>query len=168
MLGRINNTLSRITESARESSWTLFRILVAAMFITHGYAKLFGDNPQEPMGSGMTVLRIADLVSYPVPMEINLLFVAGLIELLGGALILIGLWTHILAFLALATMTMAYLIAHLAWFPTLNNGELAAMYWCAFLVLFTFGAGPASADALLAELRQEKRKQKMDEHSKPA
>ena len=120
------------------------------------------------MGSGMTVLRIADLVSYPVPMEINLLFVAGLIELLGGALILIGLWTHILAFLALATMTMAYLIAHLAWFPTLNNGELAAMYWCAFLVLFTFGAGPASADALLAERRQEKRKQKMDEHSKPA
>ena len=116
----------------------------------------------------MTVLRIADLVSYPVPMEINLLFVAGLIELLGGALILIGLWTHILAFLALATMTMAYLIAHLAWFPTLNNGELAAMYWCAFLVLFTFGAGPASADALLAERRLEKRKQKMDEHSKPA
>lgn len=168
MLGRINNTLSRMTENARESSWTLFRILVAAMFITHGYAKLFGENPQAPIGSGMTVLRIADLVSYPAPMDINLLFVAGVIELVGGALILVGLWTHIVAFLALATMTMAYLIAHLAWFPTLNNGELAAMYWCAFLVLFTFGAGPASADSWLAERRQEKRKEKMKEYSKSA
>ena len=164
MLGKINNALGRMTENARESSWTVFRILVAAMFMTHGYAKLFGDNPQEPMGSGMTVFRIADLVSYPVPMDINLLFVAGVIELAGGALILIGLWTHVIAFIALACMTMAYLIAHLAWFPTLNNGELAAMYWCAFLVLFTFGAGPASADSLLAERRQEKRKKKMEEN----
>jgi len=165
MLGRINNALSRMTENSRESSWTVFRILVAAMFITHGYDKLLGDNPQQALGSGMTVFQIADLVSYPMPMEINLLFVAGVIELVGGALILIGLWTHIIAFLALACMTMAYLIAHLAWFPTLNNGELAALYWCAFLVLFTFGAGPASADSWLSERRQEKRKKKMEENA---
>ncbi len=165
MLGRINNALSRMTENSRESSWTVFRILVAAMFITHGYDKLLGDNPQQALGSGMTVFQIADLVSYPMPMEINLLFVAGVIELVGGAFILIGLWTHIIAFLALACMTMAYLIAHLAWFPTLNNGELAALYWCAFLVLFTFGAGPASADSWLSERRQEKRKKKMEENA---
>lgn len=165
MLGRINNALSRMTENSRESSWTVFRILVAAMFITHGYDKLLGDNPQQALGSGMTVFQIADLVSYPMPMEINLLFVAGVIELVGGALILIGLWTHIIAFLALACMTMAYLIAHLAWFPTLNNGELAALYWCAFLVLFTFGAGPASADSWLSERKQEKRKKKMEENA---
>lgn len=165
MLGKINNLLSRMTEQSREGSWTIFRILVAAMFITHGYDKLLGDSPQELMGSGMTVLRIADIVSYPMPMDINLLFVAGIIELAGGVLILIGLWTHLIAFIALANMTMAYVIAHLAWFPTLNNGEMAALYWCAFLVLFTFGAGPFSADTWLSIRRQEKRKEKMDANS---
>ncbi len=165
MLGKMNNLLSRMTEQSREGSWTVFRILVAAMFITHGYAKLFGDSPQEPVGSGMTVLRIADIVSYPMPMDINLLFVAGVIELVGGVLILVGLWTHLIAFIALANMTMAYVIAHLAWFPTLNNGEMAALYWCSFLVLFTFGAGPVSADTWLAVRRQEKRKEKMEANS---
>lgn len=165
MLGKINNLLSRMTEQSREGSWTIFRILVAAMFITHGYDKLLGDSPQVLTGGGMTVLRIADIVSYPMPMDINLLFIAGVIELAGGVLILIGLWTHLIAFIALANMTMAYVIAHLAWFPTLNNGEMAALYWCAFLVLFTFGAGPVSADTWLAVRRQEKQKEKMDANS---
>lgn len=165
MLSGINRLLGRMTEGARESSWTLFRLLVAAMFMTHGYEKLLGENPQAPIGSGMTSLQIGELVNYPVPFDLNLLFVAGVIELGGGALILLGLWTHFAALLAFATMTMAYLTAHLAWFPTLNNGELAAMYWCAFLVLFTFGPGPHSLDALLAERRQDKRQKKIEENS---
>ena len=165
MLTGINNILSRMTENARESSWTLFRIFVAAMFITHGYDKLLGDSPQELLGSGMTTLRIGDVLTYPIPFEVNLLFIAGVIELAGGTLLILGLWTHLMAFLALASMSMAYLISHLAWFPTLNNGETAALYWCAFLVLFTFGAGPHSLDTAIAERRQEKRQKKMDEHS---
>ena len=111
----------------------------------------------------MTNLDIGDLISYPVPLDINLLFAAGVVELAGGVLILIGLWTHLASLLALITMTMAYLIAHLAWFPALNGGEMAALYWAAFLVLFTFGAGPYSADAWLELRRQEKRQKKMGE-----
>jgi uncharacterized membrane protein YphA (DoxX/SURF4 family) len=78
-------------------------------------------------------------------------------------LILIGLWTHLASLLALITMTMAYLIAHLAWLPTLNGGEMAALYWAALLVLYTFGAGPYSADAWLELRWQEKRQKKMEE-----
>ena len=164
MLSGINRLLGRMTEGAQDSSWTLFRILVAAMFMTHGFDKLLGENPQSLIGSGMTTLQIGDIINYPVPFDVNLFFVAGVIELGGGALILLGLWTHIVAFLAFATMTMAYLTAHLAWFPTLNNGELAAMYWCTFLILFTFGAGPHSLDALIAEHKQQKKQKKLEEH----
>ena len=139
--------------------------MVAAMFLTHGYDKLFGENPQQAFGSGMTSLNIGELVSYPMPMDFNLLFAAGTIELAGGVLILVGLWTHLVSLLALGTMTMAYLIAHLAWFPTLNGGEMAALYWAAFLVLLTFGAGPFSLDTWLEIRRQEKRQKKMEENA---
>ena len=113
----------------------------------------------------MTTLNIADIVSYPILMDINLLFVSGVVELVGGTLILIGLWTHLISLIALITMTMAYAIAHLAWFPTLNGGELAAMYWAAFLVLFTFGAGPFSVDTWLELRRQNKIQKKMEENA---
>ena len=165
MFSRLNRFAGRATEESRETSWTFFRLLVAAMFLTHGYDKLLGENPQEPIGSGMTTLNIADIVSYPIPMDINLLFVSGVVELVGGTLILIGLWTHLISLIALITMTMAYAIAHLAWFPTLNGGELAAMYWAAFLVLFTFGAGPFSVDTWLELRRQDKIQKKMEENA---
>ena len=114
MLSRLNRFASRATEASRESSWTIFRLLVAAMFMTHGYAKLLGDNPAVPVGRGMTRLEIGDLVSYAVPMDINLLFVAGVIELAGGALILIGLWTHLVSLLALGTMNHDFCLRHCA------------------------------------------------------
>ena len=88
-----------------------------------------------------------------MPFDINALFLAGSIELVGGALILIGLWTHLEALIAALDMVMAYLIAHLAWFPTVNNGELAAMYFFSFLIIFCMGPGKISLDAWL-EARQ--------------
>ncbi len=166
MLGRLNSAIGNSAEHAKDSTWTLFRILASAMFMTHGFDKLLGENPQPFMGGGMTSITIGELVSYPIPMEINALFIAGSIELVGGLLLLIGLWTHVIAFLACASMLMAYLIAHLAWFPTLNRGELAAMYFLSYLVLFTFGPGPYSVDTWLSVRRQEKRKNKMEKAGK--
>jgi len=64
-------------------------------------------------------------------------------------LIAVGLLTRPMALLAAILMVMAYLTAHPAWFPTLNNGELAAMYFSMFLVLFSFGPGKLSLDALV-------------------
>ena len=111
---------------------------------------------------GMTTVNIGDMIVFAMPLELNALWIAGVIELFGGALLVLGLWTHIMAFFALVLMIMAYATAHLAWFPTLNNGELAAMYFLAYLILFTFGAGEFSADAWLAERRQERRRDKQD------
>jgi|TARA_B110000238_G_scaffold64975_1_gene71417 putative oxidoreductase len=112
----------------------------------------------------MTSINIADLVSWPIPMEINALFIAGVVEFFGGLLILIGLWTHLAALLATFIMLTAYLTAHSAWFPTLNNGGLAAMYFAAFLVIFASSPGPYSADSWLSMRRQEKRKGKMNKN----
>lgn len=165
MLYRLNNLLGRMTEAMQDTAWLVFRILVASMYATHGYEKLLGENPQQFIGSGMTTLRIGEWLAYPVPGDINLLFVAGVLELAGGALLVFGLWTHLVAFISLLNMSFAYLIAHLAWFPTLNNGELAALYWCAFLALLTFGGGQQSLDAWLTERRMEKRRKKMDAQS---
>ncbi len=162
MLGTINSLFEGLAENSKEGIWTLFRILTAAMFMTHGFGKLFGENPQPPTGGGMTSVNIGDLITFPMPMEINALFIAGAVEFFGGLLILIGLWTHLAALIAAFIMLMAYLTAHLAWFPTLNNGELAAMYFTAFLVVFAFGPGPYSMDTWLSVRRQEKRKDKMD------
>lgn len=161
MPGKIGAALASFTEDQQDWTWTLFRVLAAAMFMTHGYAKLFGENPQPMTGGGMTTLNIADTIVFPVPLDINLLFIAGTIELFGGLLILLGLFTQFAAFMAALLMLMAYLTAHIAWFPTLNRGELAAMYFIAFLVIFAFGAGPYSMDSWRAMRREKKQQDKI-------
>ena len=121
-------------------SWALLRILSSAMFMTHGYAKLFGENPQTMFG-GMDF--------FGINLGINMLWIAAIIELFGGAMLVLGIFTRPLALLAAILMVMAYLSAHAAWFPTLNRGELAAMYFMVYLVIFAKGAGPVSLDAKL-------------------
>lgn len=162
MLGKIDGFIGRLTEDSRDAAWCLMRVLASAMFMTHGFSKLFGENPQALMGSGMTSVNIGDVIVFPMPLELNALFIAGVIEFFGGLLILIGLWTHLIAMLAMLLMVMAYLTAHLAWFPTLNRGELAAMYFLVYLLLFSFGPGSFSVDTWLAMRRQEKQQKKMD------
>ena len=156
MLLKFNSYLGTKLKNSQVWSWTLFRLLVSAMFMTHGFDKLFGENPQAFMGSGMTSINIGDLISLPMPFEVNALFVAGGIELVGGFLLLIGLCTHLIAIIALFSTVMAFLIAHLAWFPTLNGGELATMYILSYLILLAYGAGPLSVDSWLEQRQQKK------------
>lgn len=162
MMHAVDRLFGKVGQLMQEFSWLLMRVLGSAMFMTHGYSKLFGENPQPFQNGGMTTVNIADTIVFAMPMDINALYIAGVIELFGGLLILIGLWTHLLAFFALILMIMAYATAHLAWFPTLNNGELAAMYFLLYLVLFSFGPGQISLDAALARRRESKKKDKMD------
>ena len=164
MIYRINKIVGKLGQNARDICWFLFRIFIAAMFITHGYDKLLGENPQPFQGGGMTTVNIGDLASFSMPLDINAYFLAGGIELIGGALVLIGLWTQLAAFIAALNMLFAYLIAHLAWFPTLNNGELAALFFFSFLIIFAFGPGQLSLDAFFDHRRQEKKNKKMEEH----
>jgi len=86
-----------------------------------------------------------------IPTFINLLFIAGIVEVFGGICLVLGLFTRPIALIASILMVFAYLIAHIAWFPTLNQGELAAMYFLVYLVIFAYGAGPYSVDAVLAK-----------------
>lgn len=163
MLHKLDNLFGRAGAALQEIAWLLLRVLPSAMFMTHGYAKLFGDNPQPFREAGMTRVEIGDNLVFAMPWELNALFIAGAIELFGGLLLVLGLWTHMIAFLATVLMIMAYAVAHLAWFPTLNNGELAALYFVVYLALFAYGPGTLSVDNWLDLRRQEKRVRKMEE-----
>ncbi|OGT72404.1 MAG: hypothetical protein A3H44_05580 [Gammaproteobacteria bacterium RIFCSPLOWO2_02_FULL_57_10] len=139
-MNAINKIVDGLAALVSPLAWPLLRILSSAMFMTHGYAKLFGANPQPFLG-GMGF--------FGIDLGINMLWVAAVIELFGGALLVLGLFTRLVALLAAILMVMAYLTAHAAWFPTLNNGELAAMYFIVYLAIFAQGPGPVSLDARL-------------------
>lgn len=143
-MAKLINALDPIANRSHTITWTLLRVLSSLMFMTHGYAKLFGANSQPFLG-GMDF--------FGINLGINMLFVAAIIEFFGGALLVLGLFTRPVALLTAILMVMAYLSAHMAWFPTLNNGELAAMYFVVFLALFSQGAGRISLDSMLFNKR---------------
>src|SRR5258705_13915154 len=98
----------------------LLRIATALLFVQHATAKLFGF----PHVAYFDNLQI-----------VSLLGVAGLIELVGGLLVLVGLFTRAAAFILSGQMAVAYFLAHApqGFFPLLNKGELAALYCFVFL-----------------------------------
>jgi putative oxidoreductase len=79
-----------------------------------------------------------------------MLGLAAFLELLGGSLLVLGLWTRPVAFVLVGEMLAAFLIAHFprgGW-PIQNGGELPLLYALVFAFLTAAGAGPASVDAL--------------------
>ena len=123
------------------ASWTprllsVLRIVAAFLFMQHGSAKLL-HIPHVAMFDG---LQIASLIG-----------VAGVLELVGGALLLIGLFTRPVAFVLSGQMAVAYFMAHASQgsplSPMLNGGESAVLFCFVFLFLAAAGAGPWSADA---------------------
>jgi len=113
--------------------YALMRIVAGFLFLWHGVQKLFGFPAAMPPG---------------VPAFIT--YVAGPIELFGGILIMIGLFTSYAAFLASGLMAFAYWIGHgtKALLPLQNNGELAALYCFVFLFIAAQGSGIWSVDSL--------------------
>jgi putative oxidoreductase len=113
--------------------YALLRMVSGAMFAFHGLQKLFG------------VLR-----SFPAPEVGSLPWFAGIIELVCGALILVGFQARWAAFLASGEMAVAYIQFHwklqfgAAFFPAVNGGELALLYSFLFLFFFVHGDGPWS------------------------
>jgi len=112
--------------------YALMRIVAGFLFLWHGVQKLF-DFPT-PMPAG-------------VPAFIT--YVAGPIELIGGILVMIGLFTRWTAFLTSGLMAFAYWIGHgtKALLPIQNSGELAALYCFVFLFIASQGSGIWSVDA---------------------
>jgi len=85
------------------------------------------------------------------PLMAHLAPLSGYIELIGGALLIIGLFTRIAAFICSGEMAVAYFTAHApgGMYPINNHGELAVLYCFVFLYLFAAGGGPLSLDALV-------------------
>ena len=115
----------------REEAYALLRIVVGLLFLWHGAQKLFGFPKDAPSGA-------PDFVIY----------VGGPIELVGGVLVMVGLFTRWAAFLCSGMMAVAYWMAHgsRGLFPLVNGGELAALYCFVFLLIAAQGAGRWSVD----------------------
>lgn len=123
---------------------SILRIVLAYLFIQVGSAKWFAF-PAAVMPGGGT----APVGSLP--------WVAGVIEVIGGTLILLGLFTRPVAFVLAGEMAFAYFLGHASqghWlWPVLNQGGLAVIYCFLFLYFSAAGAGPWSLDAVLAQRR---------------
>ena len=115
----------------------VLRIVTALLFLQHGLAKLF-HFPHVAMFDEMELLSLGGL--------------AGVIELVGGILLLVGLFVRPAAFIMSGEMAVAYFMVHAPqnFFPILNQGELAVLYCFVFLYLFVAGGGAWSLDAVLS------------------
>jgi putative oxidoreductase len=112
---------------------SIVRFVVALLFLEHGSAKLLGF-PPPPSGT---------------PALMSLIWVQGAIELVGGALLAIGLFTRPIAFILAGDMAVAYFMAHApkSFFPLLNGGDGAILYCFFFLLFFVAGPGRWSVDS---------------------
>jgi len=117
---------------------SIMRIIVGFMFCQHGFQKMLGLFG----GMGGTG-RTAHFPTEP--------WFAGVLEMVGGILILIGLFTPIVAFLLSGEMAVAFFTVHLprGFWTVKNAGEPAVLYCFFFLYLMFVGAGPWSLDALM-------------------
>jgi putative oxidoreductase len=116
----------------------VLRIVTAYLFLQHGTSKLLGIPAVEMFKAGVPLL--------------SMIGIAGLIEIVGGMLLLIGLFTRPTAFILCGEMAFAYFIAHASQghvlVPMLNDGELAVLYCFVFLYFAAAGAGAWSVDAM--------------------
>jgi putative oxidoreductase len=126
------------------ASWSprmlsVLRIMSGLLFLEHGTQKLFHFPPP----------------ANPGPALFSLLGLQGIIELVGGVLIVIGLFTRPVAFILAGDMAVAYFMAHSprGFFPTLNMGQLAILFCFVFFYLFVAGGGVWSVDQQRASSR---------------
>ncbi len=124
---------------ALATSWaprllSVLRIMTGLLFLQHGTAKLF-KIPVIPMFANLNLMTPPGI--------------AGIFELVGGALMILGLFTRSVAFVLSGLMAVAYFMAHAprGFYPILNAGELAILYSFVFLYFAAAGPGPWSVDA---------------------
>jgi putative oxidoreductase len=118
---------------------SVLRIITGFLFLWHGSQKLFNY----PSKEGFTAAT-------------GLILFAGILELGGGILILIGLFTRPVAFVMSGLMAVAYFMAHASggFLPLVNKGELAVLYCFVFFYLSFAGGGSWSLDNLMGKKRR--------------
>ena len=116
---------------------SVLRFVAGLLFLEHGTQKLFAFPP--PTGAA--------------PELLSLLGLQGCLELVGGVLIIMGLFTRPVAFVLAGNMAVAYFMAHFpkSFFPTVNGGDAAILFCFVFLYLAVAGGGDWSLDAQRAE-----------------
>jgi putative oxidoreductase len=112
---------------------SILRIMAGLLFMEHGMGKLFGF-PSAAMH----------------PSFLTLVWFAGILECFGGALVALGLFTRVVAFLLSGEMAIGYFMVHApkSFFPLLNGGDAAVLYCFIFLYLCFAGGGEWSLDRL--------------------
>jgi putative oxidoreductase len=115
---------------------SVLRIMTGLMIIQHGMGKLLG---------------FPALPAYANVQPLSLIGAAGFIELIGGALLILGLFTRCAAFILSGEMAVAYFMVHAPkdFHPLVNGGTLAILYCFTCLYLSTAGGGPWSVDAAM-------------------
>jgi len=130
--------LDRLQDDWAPRMLSVLRIVSALIFFAHGTQKLLGF-PASDMA----------------PAAFSLSWVAGVLELVGGGLLIVGLVTRPVAFVLSGLMAFAYWLAHAprSPFPALNGGDAAILFCFVFLYLVFAGPGPWSMDAWLKQRR---------------
>ncbi len=132
------NNMDGFLERYATYFYAIMRIVSGFLFIWHGTQKLLGYPPHKPAPGAAPSEGLSAMVA-----------VAGTIELVGGFLIMIGLFTTVAAFLSSGLMAFAYFIGHFtiqAFLPIENRGELAVLYCFVFLYIASRGSGVWSVD----------------------
>ena len=122
-----------MSEAWQGRALSLLRFMSGLLLLQHGCVKMF-DFP----GPRAAAVQFG-----------NLLWIGGVIELVGGALLVVGLLTRPVAFICSGFTAVAYFMAHYprGFYPILNGGELAALYSFVFLYLAVAGGGSIGLDA---------------------
>ncbi len=128
-----------LPDNATLAGWTprlldVVRIVAAVLLLEHGTQKLFAMPP--PV--------------MPQPAPYTLIWFAAVIEVVGGVLLALGLFTRPVAFLLSGEMAFAYFIGHApkSFWPAVNGGDAAILFCFLFLYLSAVGPGPWSVDAM--------------------
>jgi|SRR6266404_233477 putative oxidoreductase len=131
-----SDSVSPVWVPRAQSVLSVLRIFAGLELLQHGTGKILGF-PFVPTFANVHIGSLSGM--------------GGLIELIGGILFTIGLFTRPVAFILSGFTAAAYFMAHAGkgFYPVLNGGELAALYCFVFLYFAFVGAGPWSVDALL-------------------
>jgi len=128
-----------MTTTSSVTNWTprilsIFRVVTALLFLSHGIVKLFGF----PAGAAPGQVPLLSLFGF-----------AGVLELVGGLAVTLGIFTRPIALVLSGQMAVAYFMLHapMGFYPVLNMGELAILFCFNFLYLAFAGAGAWSIDA---------------------
>jgi putative oxidoreductase len=125
----------KLLANSQPAALSLFRFITGLLLFQYGVAKLF----KFPAGTMFEKVELFSLIG-----------AAGTLELVLGGLLMIGLFSRIVAFILAGEMAFAYFIGHFpkGFFPLLNNGTGAILFCFACLYLSTAGGGPYSIDAM--------------------